>query len=81
MIIAEVGQESSFLSWINNELDMQLVNTITMAILVGDTINPVGKRLVKFETIGTKTVTDAFTVVSGASNRRRSDCYRYSCDV
>ena len=63
--IAEVGQESAFLSWINNELDMQLVNTITMAILVGDTINPVGKRLVKFETIGTKNATDAFTVVSG----------------
>lgn len=63
--IAEVGQESVFLSWINNELDLQLVNTIVMAILVGDTINAVGKRLSKFETIGTKAVTDAFTIVAG----------------
>ena len=62
--ISEVGQESTFLSWINNELDLQIVNTIVMAILVGDTINAAGKRVNKFETIGTKTVTDAFTVVA-----------------
>lgn len=62
--IAEVGQESVFLSWINNELDLQLVNTIVMAILVGDTINEAGKRVNKFETIGTKTATDAFTYVA-----------------
>ena len=61
--IAEVGQESVFLAWINNELDLHLANTIMMAILIGDTINAVGKRLTKFETIGTKTVTDAFTIV------------------
>lgn len=61
--IAEVGQESAFLSWINNELDLHLANTIVMAILVGDTINAAGKRLNKFETIATKTTTDAFTVV------------------
>lgn len=61
--IAEVGQESVFLSWINNELDLHLANTIMMAILVGDTVNAVGKRLTKFETIGTKAVTDAFTIV------------------
>jgi hypothetical protein len=62
--IAEVGQESVFLSWINNELDLQVVNTIVMAILVGDTINDVGKRVNKFETIATKAATDAFTVVA-----------------
>lgn len=61
--IAEVGQESVFLSWINSELDTQIVNSIIMAILIGDTVNAVGKRITKFETIGTKTVTDAFTVV------------------
>jgi len=65
--IAEVGQESTFLSWINNELDLQVVNIIVMAILVGDTINEVGKRINKFETIGTKTVTDAFTIVANPS--------------
>ena len=63
--IAEVGQESVFLSWINNELDLQVVNTIVMAILVGDTINEVGKRISKFETIATKAVSDAFTIVAG----------------
>ena len=31
--IAEVGQESVFLSWINNELDLHVVNSIMMAIL------------------------------------------------
>jgi hypothetical protein len=34
-----------------------------MAILVGDTINGVGKRVNKFETIATKAATDAFTIV------------------
>ena len=63
--IAEVGQESVFLSWINNELDLQVVNTIVMAILVGDTINKVGERISKFETIATKAVSDAFTIVAG----------------
>lgn len=61
--IAEVGQESVFLSWINNELDLHLANTIMMAILIGDTVNTVGKRITKFETIGTKAATDAFTIV------------------
>ena len=61
--IAEVGQESVFLAWVNNELDLHLANTIAMAILTGDTINAVGKRLTKFETIGTKAATDAFTIV------------------
>lgn len=63
--IAEVGQESVFLSWINNELDLHLANTIMMAILIGDTVNEVGKRITKFETIGTKAATDAFTIVTG----------------
>ena len=62
--IAEVGQESVFVSWINNELDLHLVNTIVMAILVGDAINADGSKVNKFETIGTKTETDAFTNVA-----------------
>jgi len=66
--IAEVGQESAFLSWINNELDLQLVNTIVMSILIGDTVNAAAKRVNKFEVIGTKTVTDAFTIVSGPAS-------------
>jgi hypothetical protein len=80
--IAEVGQESVFLSWINNELDLQLVNTIVMAILVGDTINDAAKRLNKFETIGTKTVTDAFTIVAGpaTANAPTVTDVRLMCD-
>jgi len=80
--IATVGQESAFVSWVNNELDMFLVNTIVMAILVGDTINEAAERISTFETIGTKTVTDAFTVVSGpavALNPSVSDV-RIMCD-
>jgi len=80
--IAEVGQESVFLSWINNELDLQLVNTIVMSILVGDTINAAAKRLNKFETIGTKAVTDAFTIVSGpaTANAPTVTDVRLMCD-
>ena len=62
--IAEVGQESVFISWLNSELDLHLVNTIVMAILTGDGINADGKKLTKFEVIGTKTETDAFTYVA-----------------
>lgn len=80
--IAEVGQESNFLSWINNELDLQLANTIVMAVLVGDTINDAGKRLNKFETIGTKAATDPFTVVAGpfVPNTPSVSDIRYMCD-
>ena len=62
--IAEVGQESVFISWLNSELDLHLVNTIVMAILTGDGINADGKKLTKFEVIGTKEATDAFTYVA-----------------
>ena len=62
--IAEVGQESVFISWLNSELDLHLVNTIVMAILTGDGINADGKKLTKFEVIGTKETTDAFTYVA-----------------
>jgi hypothetical protein len=80
--ISNVGQESVFVSWVNNELDMFLVNTIVMAILVGDTINDVGERVATFETIGTKTVTDAFTVVAGpaSANDPTVSDVRIMCD-
>jgi hypothetical protein len=61
---------------------MFLVNTIVMAILVGDTINDVGERVATFETIGTKTVTDAFTVVAGpaSANDPTVSDVRIMCD-
>ena len=60
--IAEAGQESSFMSWMNKELDQIIINSIIMAILVGDTINAAANRVTTFETIGSKTATDAFTI-------------------
>ncbi|MDY0388607.1 MAG: hypothetical protein RBT65_16090 [Methanolobus sp.] len=81
--IAEVGQESTFLSWINNELDLHLANTIVMAILVGDAINEAGKKITKFETIGTKNATDAFTFVAGpaTANAPTVSDVRKMCDT
>lgn len=57
------GGMATFLAWLNEELDRQIVNTIVLAMLVGDTINAQGARVTSFETIGTKKVSDAFTSV------------------
>lgn len=65
--IAQAGEESRFLAWISEELDRQIVNTIVMAILIGDTVNDANDRISKFETIGTKTQSDAFTSVDTAA--------------
>ena len=37
--IAQANGLSTFLSWINEELDRQIVNTIVMAMLIGDNVN------------------------------------------
>ena len=62
------GALAGFLRWLNEELDRQIINTIVMAILVGDTINAAGNRVTTFETIGNKTVSDVFTTVGTAAN-------------
>lgn len=61
--IEQAGEGANFLRYINEELDRQIVNTIIMAILVGDTINASANRIRTFETIGTKATDDAFTKV------------------
>lgn len=61
--IEKAGEMSNFLTWLNEELDRQIVNTIVLAMLKGDTVNPVGQRITTFETIGTKTADDVFTTV------------------
>lgn len=61
--IEKAGGMSNFLSWLNAELDRQIVNTIMMAVLVGDTTNAQGARVTSFETIATKTQSDVFTTV------------------
>jgi hypothetical protein len=63
-LIAEAGAETTFLRWINEELDRQIVNLIVMAILVGDFVNTGSNVVTSFEAIGTKTATDAFTTVA-----------------
>ena len=68
--IEKAGELSNFLRFINEELDRMIVNTIVMAILVGDTVNDLADRVTTFETIGSKTESDVFTTVknpAGAS--------------
>lgn len=61
--IEEAGQLSEFLTWISNELYQLIIDTIVMAVLVGDNVNEAGDKITTFETIGTKTTSDAFTTV------------------
>lgn len=65
--IARAGEESSFVAYITEELRRVVVNTCIMAILVGDAVNDEGKKVVVFESIATKSATDAFTIVSTAA--------------
>lgn len=60
---SEAGQEAALISTVTTELRKAVKALIVRAILIGDTVNNVGKRVTKFETIGTKTETDAFTTV------------------
>lgn len=60
---AEAGQETALISTVTAELRRAVKALIVRAILIGDTVNPVGKRVTKFETIGTKTASDLFTEV------------------
>ena len=61
--IEKNGNLATFLRFINEELDRMIVNTIVLAILIGDTVNEAADRVTTFETIGTKTVSDLFTTV------------------
>lgn len=57
------GQASNFLTFINEELDRMIANTIVMAVLIGDAVNGNGDKITKFETIGNKTASDPFTFI------------------
>lgn len=61
--IEKAGQATNFLRFINEELDRMIVNTIVMAILIGDAVNGNGEKITKFETIATKNASDVFTAV------------------
>lgn len=66
--IEKAGRLSSFLRFLNEELDRMIVNTIVLAILVGDDVNDLADRVTTFETIGTKSATDVFTTVQAAAS-------------
>lgn len=61
--IEQAGQLTQFLSMISKELDLMIVNAVVTAILVGDSVNASTDKIYTFETIGTKTASDAFTTV------------------
>ena len=60
---AEVGQEGALIGTITAELRKSVKAGIVRAILIGDNVNPEGKKITKFESIGTKTATDLFTTI------------------
>lgn len=60
---SEVGQEGALIGTITAELRKSVKAGIVRAILIGDNVNPDGKKITKFETIGTKAATDLFTTV------------------
>lgn len=65
--IRKAGKENTIIGYVTNELRRVVVNTKVMAILVGDSVNQGNAQVTSFESIGTKTATDAFTLVQTAS--------------
>lgn len=64
--IEKAGQMTNFLRFVNEELDRMIVNTIVMAILIGDNVSVGDDRVTTFETIA-KDASDAFTTVLNAA--------------
>lgn len=62
--IEQAGNSTQFLQWLLSELDRQIVNTIVMHILIGDTTNASAARISTFESIGAKTASDVFTTIT-----------------
>lgn len=63
----DAAEEAGALANLQRDLRQELRTMVEVgairAILIGDTVNPVGQRITTFETIGTKTATDMFTTV------------------
>ena len=70
--IRKAGKEDTIIGYVTNELRRVVVNTIVMAILVGDTVNQAGERVTSFEAIGAKNATDAFTIVANLAGAEPS---------
>lgn len=60
---AEAGQENALIASGRAELRKSVKSAVVRAMLIGDTVNPDGKKITTFETVGTKTATDLYTTV------------------
>ena len=80
--IEKTGGLTNFLRFINEELDRMIVNTIVMAILIGDNVNELADRVTTFETIGSKKVSDLFTKVLNPEGEAVTlKDFRRACDA
>ena len=79
--IEKAGGLSNFLRFINEELDRMIVNTIVMAILIGDTVNDLADRVTTFESLCTKNASDVFTTVQTTSGTVALSDLRALCDA
>ena len=80
--IEKTGGLTNFLRFINEELDRMIVNTIVMAILIGDNVNELADRVTTFETIGSKNASDLFTKVLNPEGETVTlKDFRRACDA
>ena len=80
--IEKAGGLTNFLRFINEELDRMIVNTIVMAILIGDNVNELADRVTTFETIGSKNTSDLFTKVLNPEGETVTlKDFRRACDA
>lgn len=80
--IEKAGGLTNFLRFINEELDRMIVNTIVMAILIGDNVNELADRVTTFETIGSKSASDLFTKVLNPEGEAVTlKDFRRACDA
>ena len=80
--IEKAGGLTNFLRFINEELDRMIVNTIVMAILIGDNVNELADRVTTFETIGSKNESDLFTkVLNPEGDTVTLKDFRRACDA
>ena len=79
--IAMAGEETRFLTWLNQELDTMIINSIITAILVGDDINTGNNKITTFETIGNKTTADIFTSIKTVTGESNVEDVRIMCDM
>lgn len=80
--IEKAGGLTNFLRFINEELDRMIVNTIIMAILIGDNVNELVDRVTTFETIGSKSQSDLFTkVLNPEGDTVTLKDFRRTCDA